>query len=486
MFNTRTILKENLPQGPEIPFVKSLSKKSAKISRHSISQRWKEASFCLQYAEMWQISREEVHYGWLAPGEKKLQLLRGLELKNAAVLDVGCGMGENLSCLEKQGAKCFGIDISKYMLQYARRNNPKAFLACEDMRAFHAFRGVQFQLILSIYSFEYLNSLKEFRDVLAILYQRLRPGGTFVFCFSHPLQHFRHAMLRNNSASSNSDNSSPLIYSFKDVVSCLSETGFTIDRIVEQHTKNPSRITYRRGQQYPYHFHRDKNPCKPELDKYSNEAPHTIIYKVTKPGKSPIVRRQMSLDFAYKQITIWGELRKVTHVDVIPHKKGGYHVLTLAGRDEVKGICAVYDFTVEKSDLSKKGSVSFSLGESAHSGPVFVKSCSLLAIIRKKLEVAGIEAHYEEDWLEVAEQNKLVNSVFISRIDPLYGQIMNLFPNFRIGLLVFVNDEEPSVGKVALQDFVPNVADHVRLVYVISRQGSNEENKDDTQLALFD
>lgn len=115
-----------------------------------------------------------------------------------------------------------------------------------------------------------------------------------------------------------------------------------------------------------------------------------------------------------------------------------------------------------------------------------VNSSSLLAIIQKELVAEEIDARYEEDWLEVEEQNKLVRSIFISRIDPLYGQIMDLFPSFKIGLLVFVNDGEPGGGKVGLQDFVPNAGDHIRLVYVITQSGNSEELADHGQLGLFE
>jgi hypothetical protein len=55
-------------------------------------QHWDDMEFCRKYAETWEISMEQVHDGWLAPGEDTLQLLSKIDIKEAAVLDLGCGV----------------------------------------------------------------------------------------------------------------------------------------------------------------------------------------------------------------------------------------------------------------------------------------------------------------------------------------------------------------------------------------------------------
>jgi ubiquinone/menaquinone biosynthesis C-methylase UbiE len=159
----------------------------------STPQNWQDREYCKQYADTWEISTYDVHYGWLADGESKLKLLSDIDIddiEGAAVLDVGCGMGENLFSLLRRGAKCFGIDISEHMLKYARGRSPKISLVQQDMREFSAFPGVSFDIILSIYSLEYLESLKDFRDVLSTLFSRLQPGGVRVFVIPNFLRRF--------------------------------------------------------------------------------------------------------------------------------------------------------------------------------------------------------------------------------------------------------------------------------------------------------
>ena len=55
------------------------------------TQPWEDEEFCKQYAATWEISSDEVHYGWLSPGESSLNLFSELKLENANVLDVGWG-----------------------------------------------------------------------------------------------------------------------------------------------------------------------------------------------------------------------------------------------------------------------------------------------------------------------------------------------------------------------------------------------------------
>ncbi len=447
-------------------------------------QKWSDREYCRQYAETWEISTREVHYGWLAPGENTLQLLREINIDGATILDVGCGMGENLVSLSRQGGKCFGIDISKHMLAYARVRSQKIQFIQQDMRELSAFPGVLFDLILSVYSLEYLDSLQEFRDVLATLFQRLRPGGIFVLCFSHPLQHYRHSMLRNESAQSNNEQPSPLIYSFKDVVLCLNETGFTIDRIIEQQTPNPSTIAYEDSRIYPYHFHDGKNPCATEFDILSNSAPHTIIYKVKKPESSSPLKRQMTLNMQFGGVRIWGTFRRVIDSVLFRRGKIKFLILKLDPKDAVVGVCKVYGFEIEKADIKKGNQVRVPVDGATR----LIPFNSLLGILFRRAKREPFKFAYQQDWLFVPDQRKLLNNVFISRVDPVFGEFLNLFPKEEIGVLVFVNGEEPSGGKVALQNFFPSLGDRIEVVYIAcdrtrSRQG--DFVRDDSQLELF-
>jgi SAM-dependent methyltransferase len=391
-------------------------------------------------------------------------------------------MGENLISLAKKGGTCFGLDISEHMLCYARERDRKISLVREDMREFTSFPGVSFDLILSIYSLEYLESLKEFRDVLATLFNRMRPGATFVFCFSHPLQHYRHSMLRNESATSGTENPSPFIYSFRDVILCLNETGFTIDRIVEQQTSNPSAMSYDEGRIFPYHFHKGKNPCSTLLDKESNAAPHTVIYKVKKPDRGSLMKRQMSLAMQFGGVRIWGEYRRVQDSFSVLNRR--HQILKLESRDAVVGICSVMRFTVTESEIQKGASVRIGVANQKQAIP----RNSLLGILFLRSSHLPFDFTFQQDWIPVPEHHKLLNTIYISRIDPIFGEFINAFPREEIGVLVFVNGVEPGNGKVGLQDFFPSLGDRVEMVYVAcdrTKAASGDFIKNDKQLDLF-
>lgn len=84
-------------------------------------QEWENSEFCNEYESIWEISVDEVHYGWLAPGEQTLGLLSDSVRENSNVLDVGCGMAQNLIALAKQGVSSYGLDISMCMLEKAHK-----------------------------------------------------------------------------------------------------------------------------------------------------------------------------------------------------------------------------------------------------------------------------------------------------------------------------------------------------------------------------
>ena len=65
---------------------------------HISSHSWEEKEACDLYEQTWEISTEDIHYGWLAPGEKSVQMLNDIP-EGAKALDVGCGMGENVVAL---------------------------------------------------------------------------------------------------------------------------------------------------------------------------------------------------------------------------------------------------------------------------------------------------------------------------------------------------------------------------------------------------
>jgi SAM-dependent methyltransferase len=413
-----------------------------------------------------------------------------VSLENASILDVGCGMGENLISLSKKGARCFGIDISKYMIRLAEEKVSREDISArpsfqiQDMRSFTAsYPEIWFDLILSIYSFEYLLSIKELRDVFAILANRLKPNGVFAFCFSHPLQHFGHANLQNETASASESSDPLLIYSFRDVVTCLAECGLTIDRILEQGTRNPSKITYERGQAYPYHFKRGKNPCIRRFDELSNRSPHTVIYKARKPAP-PFKSATQPLNLTNDTVRLWNQnwdVKEESTIDVLGRK---FLVAELKSGSEFYLCCQVLHFEVTLPEILDESDIYVPLGESSHAGQVAVKRFTLLAIVLRRLRRNGLHPIFSSQPIALVDHPSVVQGIFLRRVDPLFGILDRTFPRCPLGVLVFVNMVEPGSGKVGLDSFVPRVGDSVDIIYIGRKERVTEEG-DRSQPALF-
>ncbi len=250
---------------------------------------WLDKSVCDDYANVWELSLDEVHYGWLAPGEKSIQLLADIP-PGSRVLDVGCGMGENVVALKKLHLNSHGIDISDHMPQRARKNlrlqkvNDKEInkkLRTCDVRNLRGEFHERFQSIISVYALEFLPNVTDFQKSVDEITERLDKRGTFIFCVAHPTTHPDYPMLTNQSRSM-SVVVPTLLYSVRDVVQSVCNAGLVVERIIEQETRNPSRMTYAEGCQFPYHFRQDRNPFHPLFDQLNNANPHTLIYKTRK------------------------------------------------------------------------------------------------------------------------------------------------------------------------------------------------------------
>ena len=321
----------------------------------SLTQAWDDSTFCENYASTWEISIDEVHYGWLAPGEATIGLLSNIDLQGAVVLDAGCGMGHNLIALARQGANCFGIDISPCMLQKALCltaahgiNNGQIEYAHDDMRILSEFPKQSFDIILSVYSLEYVRGISELKATVYRFFQKLNPGGTLIICFSHPSQVRRHPTLINNSVPVGVFPTPTYNFSFKDVVNTLCKTGFSVERIIEQQTKNPSLITYEESLIFPYHFHKGNNPCLASFDEISNSDPHSIIYKVKKP-MNPVRGIPLSLKSGMNTRRIWGSRRSIVENKCVSYLYKTYKAQFFAPIDNVAGLCDVLKICIQKT-----------------------------------------------------------------------------------------------------------------------------------------
>ena len=108
------------------------------------------------------------------------------EMKGKAVLDLGCGTGED--CLEyaRRGAsRVVGIDISQNMLSLAREkhSHPRVEYRRLPMERAGELEG-PFDVAVSSLALHYV---ADYAGVAAAVYNLLNPGGAFVFSQENPI-----------------------------------------------------------------------------------------------------------------------------------------------------------------------------------------------------------------------------------------------------------------------------------------------------------
>ncbi len=444
------------------------------------SQEWDEEKFCNEYENTWEISRDEVHFGWLTAGENELELLKKIDISTAKILDVGCGMAQNLVALSRKGAQGYGLDISTPMLTKAHEIVEqegfagKIILQQGDMRDFTEFSDIEFDVILSIYSMEYLTGVIELRKVIHNLFKRLKHGGIFIMCFSHPSQVRRHPDFVNQSVPQGSGKYRILNYSFKDATEALIKAGFCIDRIIEQQTKNPSKINYQDAKKHPYHFKEGRSPFVRDYDEISNNAPHTIIYVASKIYDPTYgLPKKSTLSMGYREL--WGYKRKIIKFATINYLGLGLNCLHLAKRDNILGLVDLLNFKVEESDLALPDDyVILDLHGQTNVESISVPKSSILGIIHRRLAKIGIKPIYKVYSVDSLEAEKKERRVFIESILGLDSLVSEEFISRKIGLLTFVNGREPSMGELPLDIVHPILGDLINLIYVAYTDNSKQ------------
>lgn len=121
-------------------------------------------------------------------GALEWPLLRPLvgNVQGYRVLDLGCGFGWFCRWAHENGAqKVHGIDISQNMLEKAKALtvHPAVTYSIGDLDTIELEKDLH-DLVFSSLAFHYLKNLnKLFRQV----YDRLKPGGHFIFSVEHPI-----------------------------------------------------------------------------------------------------------------------------------------------------------------------------------------------------------------------------------------------------------------------------------------------------------
>lgn len=128
-----------------------------------------------------------------APG--LLAILRRADIRSGLVVDLGCGSGIWAAELTRRGYEVMGLDISRSMIQLARKQAPAArfvnasFLhaklpVCDAVTAI----GECFN-----YIFDGRNNRRELAHFFGRVQEALRPGGVFIFDIAEPGQASRRA-----------------------------------------------------------------------------------------------------------------------------------------------------------------------------------------------------------------------------------------------------------------------------------------------------
>ncbi|BBH20597.1 hypothetical protein Back11_19420 [Paenibacillus baekrokdamisoli] len=126
-------------------------------------------------------------YGPFLPTENELNLFG--DLSDKKVLEIGCGSGHSLKYMASHGAsELWGIDLSNTQIETARD------LLTDFKTKLNLFQGAMennpgipikyFDIVYSIYAIGWTVDL---RRTLQHLYSYLKPGGTFIFSWEHPL-----------------------------------------------------------------------------------------------------------------------------------------------------------------------------------------------------------------------------------------------------------------------------------------------------------
>lgn len=125
--------------------------------------------------------------GPLAPTEQELNLFG--EIADKKVLDIGCGSGHSLQYMGNNGAKeLWGLDLTTKQIDTARKllqDQPVPVMLIESpMEENPGLPLNYFDIAYSIYA---LGWTVELEKTLTNIHSYLKPGGTFIFSWEHPI-----------------------------------------------------------------------------------------------------------------------------------------------------------------------------------------------------------------------------------------------------------------------------------------------------------
>ena len=176
------------------------------------------------------------------------------DMKGMKVLDLGCGFGEHCKLFIRRGAdKVTGIDISEKMLETARKENcdPNIEYINMPMENINSLND-SFDAVISSLALHYV---EDFSGVVRNIYSLLNEGGVFVFSQENPLNtcysgtkdrwtrdaQGKKLYLNLENYGIEGENESTWFVDgvkkyhrmFSTIVNTLTESGFTIEKMIE-------------------------------------------------------------------------------------------------------------------------------------------------------------------------------------------------------------------------------------------------------------
>jgi 2-polyprenyl-3-methyl-5-hydroxy-6-metoxy-1,4-benzoquinol methylase len=111
------------------------------------------------------------------------QLNKFTDPSRIKICDIGCGQGELSYRLHNLGAIVTGIDVSKNLLEFARKKTDKIDWICDNAMELSQISNDSFDVVVSNLM---LMDVPDFKAVFNSTYRVLEPGGVFVFVIMHP------------------------------------------------------------------------------------------------------------------------------------------------------------------------------------------------------------------------------------------------------------------------------------------------------------
>lgn len=236
-------------------------------------------------ADAFQTDRDlDIEVNWTTHEPNEINIFN--DVRDADIVELGCGGGQGTVALASRGAKVTGIDISRKQLQHAQQLASQHGVSVEfiqaDIHQLECLVDDAYDIALNTYVFQWIADPE---TVFNHVFRILRPGGKFAFAMPHPFyrvfeggdsepaQSYFSTGRRKLQNSKNKENSGNIItyhHTISDLVNEIIAAGFNIDWIKEPGCEDSSKY----GQN-------SKEGFQPPL---AGIVPLTLIIKAHKPS----------------------------------------------------------------------------------------------------------------------------------------------------------------------------------------------------------